>query len=635
MEATPEKNVVNKVATRLLNKRVRIKSGNGNGSTGIATKWIQGWMQVMMDDGSVQHRRCTDLCLLDDNGEEEYVEVAYVAPELDKDDKPVTLDSIKNKDEWVNKRVQFKAGKYIGHKGVTTKWCNGWMEVLLDNGITYCNRASEMVLLDEGPGYANGTAHVNDLSNGSHENDIINNKQWIDHDIEDMLLQLDWYDYNSTSPQNDIIMPYKGLRVEIRDIDYVWSSATIHEVNDENKTIVVQYDGWNSNYNEILPFPPHIRISKIYVHTIEYKCLVDISNFTQVRKDLWPCKVFFRMPQPQNGHAISFLRSERNVFVVPYGKKTIIPKDLKTVLLDNTNNGIWVDVKCLYPFDAIVNSRYKGFVDAVQCAKEDRVRVMPKDVFEAGALVRGKYRPNLSVENEYKKDRISEEEFVAVSTSSMYYPDLITNANRCKYCNTMFPEEQSSAPPTNYTSEDLKSTAEEQNEANKDSLVYALEGTKDCKPTYNQTTPNQSLYHQNPDQKPKKQFGCICNINHEGQTKSFYIQCDDCKLWYCVLEKCLGLNQDDADELDTWNCWDCFDYERRKGGIHLYRKVFDVETSKKNEFASSKKLNRKEKNNDTQSVLSFTDFLTQKRHIVNGVKEKQTKKQKKSNDFLV
>ena len=66
---------------------------------------------------------------------------------------------------------------------------------------------------------------------------------------------------------------------------------------------------------------------------------------------------------------------------------------------------------------------------------------------------------------------------------------------------------------------------------------------------------------------------------------------------------------------------------------------FDLENCKKDEFVSSKR-NRKErkkdaKGNDTQSFLSFTDFLTQKQCIVNGIKEKQNKKLKKSDDFLV
>merc|ERR1712151_758306 len=126
--------------------------------------------------------------------------------------------------------------------------------------------------------------------------------------IEDMLLHLDWYDYGhaTTNNSNEEVLeefdeissnlqniPAKeGMRLEIRDIDYVWSSAIIHKYDTIKNIVTIRYDGWGNTFNEILPYP-HPRLCKIYTFTKEIKVLVDLSTIlvnSADKNNLWPCK---------------------------------------------------------------------------------------------------------------------------------------------------------------------------------------------------------------------------------------------------------------------------------------------------------------------------------------------------------
>lgn len=52
-------------------------------------------------------------------------------------------------------------------------------------------------------------------------------------------------------------------------------------------------------------------------------------------------------------------------------------------------------------------------------------------------------------------------------------------------------------------------------------------------------------------------LGCVCGIVHDEETKVFWIQCDNCKSWYSVAEKCAGLTKKDAPDVEEWLCWAC------------------------------------------------------------------------------
>ena len=58
----------------------------------------------------------------------------------------------------------------------------------------------------------------------------------------------------------------------------------------------------------------------------------------------------------------------------------------------------------------------------------------------------------------------------------------------------------------------------------------------------------------NEDQNPC--MGCICGELHDDRFKKFWLQCESCKSWYDVAQKCIGFGRNKAENI-VWHCEAC------------------------------------------------------------------------------
>ena len=126
------------------------------------------------------------------------------------------------------------------------------------------------------------------------------------------------------------------MRVEILDSDYIWSTVKIIEVikdDDADVKVKVRYDGWGSEWDEVVSWRDNKRLAKLFTYTKQVKCLADFIPNQRKKGNkksslhLWPCTVNFRMPHPDGTshqtNAEEMLRLERKVFVKPYEMKLL------------------------------------------------------------------------------------------------------------------------------------------------------------------------------------------------------------------------------------------------------------------------------------------------------------------------
>jgi hypothetical protein len=64
-------------------------------------------------------------------------------------------------------------------------------------------------------------------------------------------------------------------------------------------------------------------------------------------------------------------------------------------------------------------------------------------------------------------------------------------------------------------------------------------------------TSDSSMYE---DQNPC--MGCICGESHDDRFKKFWLQCESCKSWYDVAQKCIGFDRNKAENI-VWHCEAC------------------------------------------------------------------------------
>jgi len=204
------------------------------------------------------------------------------------------------------------------------------------------------------------------------------------------------------------ITPVKGMRVEIRDPDWLWSPATVESVtkNEQSKdseyTVSIRYDGWGPAWDEQMTWPD-IRLSRIFTYSKEVKCFVDClpkritkakyrGARTQHSNTPWPCKVQFRMPHPNCSIGVDFLKLEKNIFVMPYGD--LLPRDIKARV---QNGGIWLNHNRLRGWKDDLSgfqNQTPMFKKAWQMAMQDEAAKgkLPVKTFEEGTLLRDVYR---------------------------------------------------------------------------------------------------------------------------------------------------------------------------------------------------------------------------------------------------
>jgi len=144
--------------------------------------------------------------------------------------------------------------------------------------------------------------------------------------------------------------PTVGMKLEIRDSDYIWSSGTLKEVKRNSKggkiEVTVASDGWGREWDEVMEWPNE-RLAKLYTYTKEVKCFLDLLAKKRRRssKDsmqqyctLWPITVQFRMPHPGVEHARDYLMLEDKLFIKPYGMD-LLPSDAKERMIHD--DGCW------------------------------------------------------------------------------------------------------------------------------------------------------------------------------------------------------------------------------------------------------------------------------------------------------
>lgn len=154
------------------------------------------------------------------------------------------------------------------------------------------------------------------------------------------------------------VRPHEGMRLEIRDADYIWSSGFIVQVStkDDLTMVTVASDGWGSEWNEVIQWP-NDRLAKLYTYTKQVKCNLDLLRKFRSRKPsrqemeklpkhakkvystVWPSTVQFRMPHPGVKHAMYALRLENKVFVKPYGME-FLPTEFRKMMVHD--GGCWL-----------------------------------------------------------------------------------------------------------------------------------------------------------------------------------------------------------------------------------------------------------------------------------------------------
>jgi hypothetical protein len=232
------------------------------------------------------------------------------------------------------------------------------------------------------------------------------------------------------------------MPIEIRDNDFIWSSAKIHKVSNpdsKNCRVTIRYEGWGSEWDEVLPYPSP-RLARIFTYTKRVKCLGNVlskkkevrgsatsftvaSNSIRNWSDVWPCTVSYRMPHPglrdeKHMSPEDLLRLENNIFVQPYAPHLLSSFLQKGLMqggwwITTSHLRLWKDFDVENPLSnnssgvvlremsssesATSQLEYhfpKDFIEAYKVAKSDKwVRgYLPSKTITEGTLVDEKYR---------------------------------------------------------------------------------------------------------------------------------------------------------------------------------------------------------------------------------------------------
>lgn len=105
----------------------------------------------------------------------------------------------------------------------------------------------------------------------------------------------------------------KGQVIDILDINDVYCPATIQSISADKTKLSVTYIGWSQEWDETVEATSdRIMIDK---KTIMVKSWVKINP----KLLFWPCKIFIRYTLKDSEKGEAYLRSERRVFLIPYG----------------------------------------------------------------------------------------------------------------------------------------------------------------------------------------------------------------------------------------------------------------------------------------------------------------------------
>lgn len=206
--------------------------------------------------------------------------------------------------------------------------------------------------------------------------------------------------------------PYKGMKLEIRDSDYIWSSGYLVDVIKSKKvtTVIVASDGWGRQWDEELVWPSG-RLARLYTYTKRVKCMLDLVPKPKRKPPVhlleglprgsyagyssgWPVAVQFRMPHPGNADAEELLRMEEKVFVQPYGTKLLPDNVRKTMVHDG---GCWYHhgrLRLWKEDPTLMGILHKHFMEAYRTAQADKTvkgYLLPK-ALEKNSLLNETFR---------------------------------------------------------------------------------------------------------------------------------------------------------------------------------------------------------------------------------------------------
>ena len=155
------------------------------------------------------------------------------------------------------------------------------------------------------------------------------------------------------------------MPLEILDSDGIWNVAKVICVKKSKSEchVTIRYDGWGSDWDEEMSWPNE-RLARIFTYTKCAKCFIALLDSKRVESssrsvknwsNLWPCKVHFRMPFPNDDDACDFLQNDdmAKVYFEPY-MPALLPVDVQQALL--FEGGQWMDVSKVTPWrDIYVN----------------------------------------------------------------------------------------------------------------------------------------------------------------------------------------------------------------------------------------------------------------------------------------
>jgi len=215
--------------------------------------------------------------------------------------------------------------------------------------------------------------------------------------------------------------PKVGMRLEMRDADYIWSPARVVAIDKvkDGTHVICRYDGWGDTFDERALWESE-RLAPLFCFTKRVKCLVNIlskpkSNPRKSELDalppgarktysnLWPCVVQIRMPHPfVEGledednclYAEEFLKDEDKVFIQPYAPH-LLPQPVREC--SDQDGGRWLNAKRLRLWTdepSKLGVLPKNFDQVYEIAKNDTETVgfLPASAIEKGSLLKAIYR---------------------------------------------------------------------------------------------------------------------------------------------------------------------------------------------------------------------------------------------------
>ena len=151
-----------------------------------------------------------------------------------------------------------------------------------------------------------------------------------------------WHQRRQETVQDNNLMASKrhfekGQMIDIMDINDVYCPAIIQTISVDKTKLGVTYIGWSQEWDETIDAnSERILIEK---RTIMVKGWVKLNP----KLVFWPCKIFVRYTSKDSEKGEAYLRSERRVFLLPYGPEF---NQIKPYM-----HGVWITTANILMYD--------------------------------------------------------------------------------------------------------------------------------------------------------------------------------------------------------------------------------------------------------------------------------------------